>query len=226
MKKFLVRCFLIAIALIATAVIVVAIRSLGIGAKEAWATIAASLAVVVSVLSAWSTRSLLQLQEHEREPYVYPSIDVESRYGLMQLRITNFGGGPAFGVKLDWKKPLLDSKGEAKNFGKYDAEGRIPILLQKESLSILVDGNIQFYGANKDCNYSGTIEFKDSAGRKKKYPFDVSAETYRATLSYTNEAPKTHYQLQHIPGEIEKLTSAVSSLKDSLRELGRRNSSD
>jgi hypothetical protein len=226
MKNFLVRCSLVGIVLIAIAVIVVAIRNLGIGAKEAWATIAASLAVIVSVLSSWSTRSLLELQEHEREPYVYPSIDVESRYGLMQLRIKNYGGGPAFGVKLSWKKPLLDSKGEPKNFGKYDVEGRIPILLQKESLSILVDGNIQFYGAYKDCNYSGTIEFKDAAGRRKKYPFVVSAEMYRATLSYTDEAPKTHHQLQHIPDEIEKLTSAVSSLRDSLKEIGRRESSD
>ncbi len=222
LERFFLRVFLLSIAFIAIMVIVLAKRSLGIESKEAWATIAASLAVIVSVLSAWSTRSVLELQEDEREPRVYPSIDVESRYGLIQLRITNYGGGPAFGVKLDWKNPLLDSKGEPKNFGRYDAEGRIPVLLQKESLSILVDGQIQFYGAHKDCNYSGTIEFKDASGRKKRYPFSVSAEKYRATLRYTNEAPKTHYQLQQIPDQIEKLTSAVSSLNDSLKSLGEK----
>ncbi len=225
MMKRLVRVVLFSIALIAIVVIAVAVRSLGVESKEAWATIAASLAVIVSVLSAWSTRSVLELQEDERKPYVYPSIDVESRYGLIQLRITNYGGGPAFGVRLDWEKPLLDSKGEPKNFGQYDAEGRIPVLLQKESLSILVDGQIQFYGAYKDCNYSGTIEFRDASGRRKKYPFNVSAEKYRGTLSYTNEAPKTHHQLQQVPDQIGKLTSAVSSLNDSLKELGRKDSS-
>jgi len=155
-----VKFLLFSTALIVILVIVVAIGTLGKESKEAWATVAASLAVIVSLVSAWSTQRLLEFQEDERDPYVYPSIDVESRYGLMQLRVTNYGGGPAFGVKLDWEKPLLGSKGEPKNFGQYDAEGRIPVLLQGQSLSIPVDGQIQFYNAYKDCNYSGTIEFK------------------------------------------------------------------
>jgi hypothetical protein len=214
MTKYFTRILLLGAALGAVGVIVVAMKSLGFESKEAWATVAAALAVIVSVLSAWSTRSVLELQANEREPYVYPSIDVESRYGLIQLRIENYGGGPAFGVKLNWEKPLLNSKGEPRDFG------RIPVLLQKESLSILVDGQIQFYGAYKDCNYSGKVEFKNASGRKKKYLFNVSAEKYRATLTYTEEAPKTHHQLQQIPDQIEKLTSAVSSLKDSLEKLG------
>src|SRR3984957_4249009 len=210
MTKVLTRILLFAIALIAIAVIAVAIRIQGVESKEAWATIAASLAVIVSVLSAWSTRSVLDLQAGEREPYVYPSIDVESRYGLLQLRVTNYGGGPAFGVKLNWEKPLLDSKGESKNFGKYDAQGRIPVLLQKETLSILADGQIQFYEVHKDCNYSKIMEFRDASGWRKKYRFKVSAEQYRASLRYTDEAPKTHHQLQQIPDQIEKLTTVIS----------------
>src|SRR5215210_8126142 len=70
-----------------------------------WATIAATLAVITSLITAWNGQRALELQEDAQLPHPYPYIDASSRYQLLQLRIENFGGTTARDVRLEWDKP-------------------------------------------------------------------------------------------------------------------------
>ena len=66
-----------------------------------------SLAVLTSVVSSWSSQRVLELQEAERQPNLYASIDVTSRYGVVQFKVTNCGGGVARDMTIEWCKPLM-----------------------------------------------------------------------------------------------------------------------
>ena len=63
-----------------------------------WAVIAASLAVIASVIAAWTGQKALEIQEDSQKPYPYPMVDASSRYGLLQLRVKNTGGSPAHDI--------------------------------------------------------------------------------------------------------------------------------
>jgi hypothetical protein len=54
-----------------------------------WATIAAVLAVVAAVCSAWTSQRVLELQEDAQQPNPTPELDLRSRFSLTQFRITN-----------------------------------------------------------------------------------------------------------------------------------------
>jgi hypothetical protein len=206
----------VSVTAIATSIFIAGPRS-----TEVWATIAAALAVITSILSSWSAQRVLELAEDEQQPYPYPSIDVQSRYELMQLRVTNFGGSAAHDIWLRWDTPLLHPKGQIVRFTKNENVPDIPVLLPKESASILVGGSHEMFQKYTGMNYTGRIDFADAAGRRRSLPFRISAETYRSSLTYTEEEPRTHYDLQRIPKEIEKLTGEVRSLRDGLQQLGR-----
>jgi hypothetical protein len=50
-----------------------------------WAVIAASLAVIASVIAAWTGQKALEIQEDAQKPYPYPMVDASSRYGLLHF---------------------------------------------------------------------------------------------------------------------------------------------
>ena len=219
--KFMTRCILLIVVTAALTVIFVSIRTIGLDTKEAWATIAASLAVIASVLSAWTAQRALELQEKEQQPYPYPTIDVTSRYGLVQLRVTNFGGSPAHNIFVKWKKPLIDSKGYQVKFSKEEGTPDIPVLLPRDSAAVLIDGSIDFFQKNQDLMYSGHVEFENVSGEKSRLPFAMSAEQYRKSLTHDKEELKTHYELQKIPDAINALTKEVEKLKRALECFGK-----
>ena len=79
-------------------VIVSALWKIGLGNNEAWAAVAAALAVLTSVISSWAAQRTVELQEDSQKPY---PIDVSSRYLLLQLRVINFGGSAAHDKVLE-----------------------------------------------------------------------------------------------------------------------------
>lgn len=99
------------------------------GQREAWATLAAALAVVTSMVSAWGAQRVVELEEARMSPYPYPQFDAKSRYGLLLLKITNFGGGAAHNVRLIWDKPLKNSKGKAIDFSYSEQSENLSVLL-------------------------------------------------------------------------------------------------
>src|SRR6476469_5453534 len=110
MFRIFVR-ILLAIALVTSiAVVVVVFLLLGFRDATSWTIVAAALAVITSIISSWGSQRVLEIQQDAQNPYPYPSIDMESRYGLIQLRVENYGGSAAHDIRLTWNKPLLNSK--------------------------------------------------------------------------------------------------------------------
>ena len=225
-SRILTRIGLISAFVIALIAIVAALIIAGPRSSEAWATVAASLAVITSVFSSWFSQRLLEFSEDEQKPYLYPSIDVTSRYGLMQLRVVNTGGSPAHDIRVLWKQPLLHKDGSTVRFTEIAEAPDIPVLLPNESTSKLVGGARDMYQHFQDMNYSGELSFTDSSNRSYKIPFNISAESYRSSLTYSQEEPKTHYELQQIPNEIRRLTTEIKYLKGALENLNNTQDTD
>lgn len=213
MSRFTTRlllAFAISISIIVTAI---ALKSAVDGKEAAWAVIAASLAVITAVVSSWNAQRVVELEEDRQLPYPYPYFDVKSRYGLILLRVTNFGQSAAHNIKIEFDNELIDHKGKSINFISGDGDSNIPILLPQQSISKTVDGHVDFFEQNKVQNYTGTIKFENASGKKMKHPFIIDAEMYAETPTYDKEDLKTHYELQKIPKAIEELSNILKSLK-------------
>jgi hypothetical protein len=216
MFRLLVRLLLVVALIISVAVVVVALYSLGLRDKEGWAAVAAALAVITSVIASWGAQRVLELQQDSQRPYPYPSIDVTSRYMLMQLVVKNLGGTAAYDIRLKWGKPVLNAEGEVARFTKQAEVPEIPILLPNESVAISLGASNALFERYQDMNYSGEVEFQDPTGKRMKHAFYVSAERYRNSLTFREEDLRTNHELQKIPAKLEALTSEVKKLREEL----------
>jgi hypothetical protein len=180
--------------------------------KEAWATLAAALAVVTSVISAWGAQRVVELEEARMSPYPYPQFDTKSRYGLLLLKITNLGGGVAHNIKLIWEKPLKNSKGDIIDFSSSEESENLFILLPNQHISKIVDTHVGFFSVPGPHLYSGRVEFNDGAGKKLKHKFYLDADCLKGTPAHDEEGPKTHYELQKLPNELEKLRKSIEAI--------------
>jgi hypothetical protein len=213
MARITARIILALSLLISIAVIIFAFSALGFDDPVAWAAVAAALAVLTSVISSWVAQRSLELQQDAQKPYPYPSIDVTSRYGLAQLRVTNYGGSTAHNIYIKWDKPLLNSKEEPVRFTTQVGAPEISVLMPNESISILIDGSLQLFQKYQDMDYTGQIEFKDAAKRTLRHPFYLSIEKYRKSLTFAQEDVKTHHELQKLPGEMQKLHTELRNIR-------------
>lgn len=206
--------FLLAlIAILSIAIVVGSILLPAIGIRRPLddaAVVAGALAVLTAVISGWSATKVVELQEDQLRPYPYPFIDARSRTGLLQLAVTNFGGGSAHDVQLAWDEPLRNSEGKEVSF----PGGTIPVLLPKETLKILVDGQIQFYGKYQNANYTGRVLFNDSSGRHFRHPFLVDADKFRRTLRHEDDLSQAYEEI----GEIRKALNTVAEELKKVRE--------
>lgn len=181
------------------------------GKESAWAVIAASLAVITSVVSSWNAQRIVELEEDKQLPYPYPYIDTKGRYGVVLLRIKNFGQSAAHDVTIDFSDELLDIHNEPITFDHSENGTEIPILLPQQSITKTLGGHIDFFGQEKELKYRGNIQFKNSSGVKIEHPFIIDAEMYRNTITYDDESIKTHVELQKIPKAINELTKTLES---------------
>ena len=212
MTPITTRIFLGLTLLLAVAVAVFSLQGINSGQKEAWATLAASLAVVTSMVSAWGAQRVVELEEQKLEPNPYLQFDATSRYGLMLLKITNFGGGTAHNIKLHWDKPLKNSHGEEISFSPKDGTSELSILLPGQHISKIVDGHIQLFQREGPHIYSGSVEFQNSKGRRRSHPFLLDAEAYKGSPLFDNEALNTHRELQQLPDRLKALTEEVAKI--------------
>lgn len=216
MSRTTIRILLGVSIFIAILVTAFAIKSAADGQASAWAVIAAALAVITAVVSAWNAQRVVELEEDRLLPYPYPTFDAKSRYGLILLRVTNHGNTAAHNIKLRWDEAIVDSKGNQVKFEGATESADITILMPKESLSVIVDGNVDFFKIQKRHQYKGEIEFTTPSGRKLKHNFLVDAEMYKGTPTYDDEELKTHYGLQKIPDALSDIRSQLSNIEKKL----------
>lgn len=213
MLRVIARIILAVSFIVSIVVIVAAFLSLGLRDPVAWAAVAAALAVITSVISSWVSQKALELQQDAQKPYPYPSVDVTSRYGLVQLRVTNYGGSAAHEISIKWDKPLLNSREEPIRFTSQEGAPEIPVLMPNESISILIDGSLQLFQKYQDMNFTGRVEFMDASKGRRGHPFYLSIEKYRKALTFAQEDPKTHHELQKIPDELHKLRAELRQIR-------------
>jgi hypothetical protein len=173
---------------------------------------AAALAVITSVISAWSSRRTLELQEDAQKPNVYPSFDLHSRHQVALLRVSNAGATAAYNISLDWNTDLTNSNGNKIGFFKADNIPAIPVLLPHESITQFIDVHHSFIGRHPKHEYRGKISFEDAGKRKYIRDFQLDARPYAMTPSYDKEDSRTHYQLQKIPEELGKIRDLLQKL--------------
>jgi hypothetical protein len=194
--------------------VVAVLAWLSLGAEEGatWTTTAAALAVLASLITAWNGQRAIELQEDAKQPYPYPYVDTTSRYSLMQLRVTNYGGSVALNISLEWNdEPLLNDQGQQVKFTEQEGAPDIAVLLPGQSVAARLGVDFEMYSKNS-MNYSGIVKFSNASGKAMKHSFFLSAEQYRGGYSYEEEGLRTHYELQRIPKELKKLNNAVKRL--------------
>lgn len=177
----------------------------GTDKTETWTVAAAALAVITSVISAWSSRRTLELQEDAQKPNVFPSFDLHSRHQVALLRVSNVGATAAHNISLEWNTDLTNNSNKKIGFFKIDNIPAIPVLLPKESITQFIDVHHGFIGRHPDHEYSGKIFFEDVSKRNYTREFRLDARPYAMTPSYDKEDSRTHYQLQKIPEELSKI---------------------
>jgi hypothetical protein len=188
---------------------VIAVWRLGPGNPSAWATVAAALAVIAAVASAWTSQRVLEMQEDAREPNPVPVIDLRSRYQLAQFRIINRGGSSAHQVRIIWGRQLCDANGGDVLLGRDVA---IPVIPEGENASVLLGASHSFMSRHADTTRSGTVEFENVTGRRYRKPFVVSAEHERISLVHDEEMPKTLRELQRLPDALEGIAQGIAGL--------------
>ena len=192
---------------------IAAVYSLGIQNPVAWATVASAMAVVTAIFSTWSAQRVVELQEDANEPYVHPTFDLYSRYGLIQICVTNYGGSMARDVRLKWAKPVRDSKGNMIRFVDQDGVPDIAVLQAKERISVLVDSSTQLFKSTEELEYEGQIEYKSASGRRRTHQFYLNLDMYRKSLTFADEAPKTQHELQKIPKALDSIESELHRIR-------------
>lgn len=194
--------------------------------KVEWNSVAASLAVVTAIISAWTMQTSFERQEEAQRPYPYPILDPYSRTSLLQLRLTNMGASTAYDIRLIWDKPLLNREGNPARFSQRDPE--VPLLLPNQSIAVLVDASANFLSKTQDAEYSGVVEFKEDPRSERifRHNFYVNAEMYRGLPLYTSEEQTTHGKLQELPNAIKGATAELERLRKDLNKACKLNEKD
>lgn len=191
-----------------------------VGRVEFVNVFAGSAAVLAAAISAVVAFRSAELTEERLRPYPYPYIDTSSRYNLAQLRIRNVGGTAAHEVYLEWTGESLpkmhrEQDGSATPSLANGKENAIAVLLPYDSLSQALDApnKVTEQAKVSGDGWRGNVHFKDSRGQKHTYPFILDVTNLGRGLLYDSEEPKTMYEIQKLPKEIEKLTKAVKELQ-------------
>lgn len=185
----------------------------GVSSPIAWSTTTAAMAVIAATISSLASRRIVELHEDAFSPNLLTLFDLRSRYNLVQFKLVNKGGSPAFDIKVETDKPLKRQNGDIVQLA---GGNTIPVLHPNELASVSLGSSQAFFEDIDDTTISGTIQFSDASGNKYRRSFKVSAEHERSSLVHNQEELRTHYDIQKIPG-------ALKQIADVIREIGCRN---
>lgn len=200
-----VRATLVAASVLSVVICAVALRKQGLADSAAWATVAAALAVLAAVASAWTSQRVLEMQEDALEPSLLVAIDLRSRTNLAQFKVTNHGGSHAFDVGISWDRPLPTSDGTPVNLGSQP----IAMIPKGDSASVLIDSAHQFVSKHTDTTFTGTISYKNAGGRQFSEPFTVSAEHERHAMVLATDTHELQSDLQKMRKALEDIATSV-----------------
>jgi hypothetical protein len=217
MPKYVVKGTLLAAVVLALGVMVAAYVKIGPEKPGTWAAAAGALAVLTATISSWSTLRMVEMEEQRLKPSLRLVFDLESRYMMAQLALTNKGGSPAYDVRVDWEVAPFEGLPGDEHGGPLHGGETIPVIVPDETIRDDVGSASGLFQKHMDATFHATVTYKDASTRTQKFETVVSAEQYRQTLTYTTESPKTHYRLQQLPDKIDRLTQAVQSLKKGQR---------
>jgi len=202
-----VRSLLILTLLLSVTVVGVVLWKLGPSEPNAWATVAAALAVVTSVIGSWTAQRVLELEEDKQRPNPSLRFDLSSRDELILLRLANTGGSPAYDISISWANPLHDHQKNEVHFS--DTQPEVTILLPGESLAIALNASSQFLKDAERSAYSGTLNWRDSRRRRHASEFLLSADHYRRALKHDTEDLATHKKLQELPRHLDDIANVL-----------------
>lgn len=177
---------------------------LGPKEKETWATLTGLLAVIAAAIGALPALRILEIQEDALRPRPTPAFDLTSRYGLLQLRVRNLGGGVAYDVQLKWKAHPTDHKGN-----EITSLDHISVLLPQESVSTLVGPSAHIVNELSQSKFEGECWCRDAVGRKLRQEFICSVDANQKQLLHDNELPKTLHDLQEVPRELGRIADML-----------------
>jgi hypothetical protein len=219
MQSRIVRAIFITTLLLAIGAIIVPFLLFGFSKVEVWNTVAASLAVITALISAWTTQTLFERQEEAQRPNPYLELDNHNRPGLYLLRLTNMGASTAYDIRLNWNRPLLNAEGKQVLFSQGDPE--VLLLNPNKSIAVFIDGSSDFLKKYKDAEFSGIVEFKDNPLSNKifRHDFYISAEMYRYNLRYAKEEQVTQAKIQELPDVIKGITTELKGLRSDFKEV-------
>jgi hypothetical protein len=190
---------------------------------EKWETLTASISLIIAIISGWIAYETFYRQTLSNKPQIILRLDFRSRYDLVLLVAENLGAKPAFNIRFQWNKDLLNHNGEKVTFNKSKTQPEIPVLNPKESTSIIIGTPSSIYDKNKGDNldYTGMIMFQETLNSKRKssYPFLFSFEHYRLSPLSETEEPKTMYELQKIPDKLDQIKSQLVSITKTIQNL-------
>ena len=183
----------------------IVLRNQGLVDSGAWATVAAALAVLAAMISAWTSQRQLELQEDATQPAALPALDLRSRTNLAQFTITNHGGSHAYAVSVKWDRPLQGPDGQPVPLG---AEP-IAMIPKGESASVLITSSHDLIRKNQDTTYTGTISYKNSRGRVFSEPFTISAEHERHAMTLATDEQELKEDIKRIREALEKIEKTI-----------------
>ena len=174
--------------------------------SAAWATLAAALAVLAAIASAWTSQRQLELQEDAVQPALLPSIDVRSRTNLAQFKIANHGGSHAYDVTVEWSRPLPGRDGKPVSLGATP----IPMIPKGESASVLITSSHDLISKHEDTTFTGRIRFKNVQGRPFSETFTVTAEHERNAMVLVTDDQEVKQDVKKIREALEGIAKAIS----------------
>lgn len=206
----IVRGLLLAGGVLAGVVAATALGTAGGQNPDSWAAVAAALAVLAAVVSAWTSQRVVELQEDALEPNLLVTIDGRSRYQLIQLKLVNFGQSPAFKVRIDWHNGPTVRSGDVVQLG---LNGVLPALGPSEKASRLLDVSHEFFARHSDATFTGVMSYTNASGQQYRHDIVVSAEHLREAMLHDEEPLKTHYELQKLPEKLDNIAGEIKKLR-------------
>lgn len=210
--KTIIRLSLVLLIILSIFLIILAVGN------DEWNTVVACLALIIAIISSGIAFETFNNINEQKKPYLRVIPDLKSRFGLIQLKLSNQGEHPAFNVKINWKNHPINLKNEKIKFNKFRSDIDAVILNSKEEVFVILDGCDNYYSKNKNTNmsYSGEITYilqKDSKIQQYQ-KFEFSLEHYATSPTHEEEGLKTSFELQQIPKKLAEINNTIKQLKN------------
>ena len=222
-QRLVVRLVLLLCGIAALSCMAAAFYFKGSEAIETWLVVSASLAVITSLASAWSSQVTREMQEEQLRPEITIYIDPYSRYQFLLLKMKNTGRVSAFNIEDEWADSIINWRG---NGIRFSVEEPVSALHPDQELSLSIDVPHTYFERYKGEKYDGVVKFKDAAGRRYEQKFLVDPGQYRHGVLHDQELVKTLFELQKIPSELEKIRAEAAKMRNLITRTGPAIASD